>query len=397
MDKERRLNKTVKRFYQQRIDNFFAKVIILFTKQHPLRNIILLESHNDFDCNGGAFYDYLIENHYNDRWKIVWLLKNAVPKKLPHNVKGYRLFHPSIMKSYYRCVAKYIAADDYMTQKKRPDQKEFYLTHGGITFKNVQGLLVIQDHVDYVLSSSLNYDPFISKNYSIDNPGCKLLHLGFPSNDVLFHHANKELEKITDGQYDKVILWIPTFRESVKIQRVDCYKSSPLGIPLIEDLSMYGSLNDYLREHRVLLIIKIHPIQDLSTVKISDMTNIKVLTPSLTKELSVDLYRLMACCDACISDYSSAAYSYLLLNRPLAFILSDLEDYKRGFSVDNYVEFLPGELIYEFDDLISFLSHVITDEDDYHEKRTKLLDFLYEYQDGNASRRLVEFMGLDAS
>ncbi|MBQ4309717.1 MAG: CDP-glycerol glycerophosphotransferase family protein [Lachnospiraceae bacterium] len=430
MEKENKLKKTIEVIYRQKIDNFFAKVINLFTKHRPLKDVILLESHNDFDCNGGALYDYLIAHHYNDRLKIVWLLKNPAPKHLPKNVKAYRLYRPSIMKSYYRCVARIIAADDYMTQKKRPDQKEYYLTHGGITFKNVKGLIVVQDHVDYVLSPSRNYDPYICANYSVKDPERRMLHLGYPSNDRLFQDQAAEISKITKQKYDRVVLWLPTFRTSKKIHRTDSAAGSPLGIPLIEDLPMYARLNDYLAAHRALLIIKIHPVQDLSLLRITDMSNIKVLTPSLAKSLSVDLYRLMACCDACVSDYSSAAYQYLLLNRPIGFVLSDLPDYKLGFSVSNYEDFLPGEHIYAFDDLLAFLSQVVEGEgagegagsemtedsgagaagegaaatsaegtdrgDPWRARRTALLDFLYEYQDGNACRRLVEFMGLDS-
>ncbi|MBR5975905.1 MAG: CDP-glycerol glycerophosphotransferase family protein [Clostridiales bacterium] len=389
-----KLRERIDVIYRRKIDNFFAKIICLFTGRRPLKNVILLESHNDFDCNGGAFYSYLISHQYNEKYKIVWLLKNPVPRGLPKNVKGYPLNRPSFMKSYYRCVAKIIAADDYMTQKKRKDQKEYYLTHGGITFKNVKGVLVVQDHVDYVLSSSSNYDPYICENYSIPYPSDKLLHLGFPSNDLLFQEGPDEMKKISSHNFSKVFLWLPTFRESGKLKRRDSSKEQPLGIPLIEDLKKYQELNDYLKEKDAFLIIKIHPVQDLTLLRISDMSNIKVITADQARALGLDLYRLMRSADACISDYSSAAYQYLLLDRPLAFVLSDLADYTRGFSVENYEDFLPGEHICTFDDMIAFMEHVVAGKDNWREKRRELRDFLYEYQDGNACRRLAEFMGL---
>ena len=70
-------------------------------KSHWLRNTIIIESHNDFDSNGGALYDYLIENGYNSKYKIVWLLRNSKPKNLPNNVVGFNLFKPSLIKEYY--------------------------------------------------------------------------------------------------------------------------------------------------------------------------------------------------------------------------------------------------------------------------------------------------------
>lgn len=62
----------------------------------PLQDVIILESHNDFDSNGGAFYDYLIENGYNKKYKIVWFLRNKCPQHLPENVEGYRYNRVSI-------------------------------------------------------------------------------------------------------------------------------------------------------------------------------------------------------------------------------------------------------------------------------------------------------------
>ncbi len=36
-------------------------------KRIPLKETIILESHNDFDSNGGAFYDYLIKHNFNEK------------------------------------------------------------------------------------------------------------------------------------------------------------------------------------------------------------------------------------------------------------------------------------------------------------------------------------------
>ena len=389
-----KLKSKLGRIYRVKIDDCFVKFINLFTRRQPLKNVIIIESHDDFDCNGGAFYAYLIEHGFNKKYKIVWLLKNRKPRNLPQNVTGYRIFRPSFMKSYYRCVAKVFTSDNVVTPKVRNDQKEYYLTHGGITFKNVKGYLVVPEHVDYILSSSANYDPYVCDNYSIPYPNNKMLHFGFPSNDCLFTDAPDEFRKISEARFNKIILWMPTFRKLANTDRNDSSSNQPLGIPLIEDLETYRKLNDYLKDHKLFMIIKIHPMQDLSILKIHDMSNIKVVTKNVVKTLNLDSYRLMKSSDALISDYSSSAYQYLLLNRPIAFVLSDLKDYKLGFSVENYERFLPGEHIYSFEDFIGFLEHVTLDNDVYYNKRKELLDFLYEYQDGNASKRLADFMNL---
>ena len=64
-------------FYEYKADILIQKFLMLFLRDKPLRDIIVIESHNDFDCNGGAFYDYLIDHGYNKKYKIVWLIKNT--------------------------------------------------------------------------------------------------------------------------------------------------------------------------------------------------------------------------------------------------------------------------------------------------------------------------------
>ena len=388
------LKKTLEYFYLGKLQKWDIRVINTFTKHFPLKNVIIIESHDDFDCNGGAFYDYLLRHEYNKKYKIVWLLKNPAPRKLPRNVKGYDFIRPNFMKAYYICVAKIFTADNWITPKVRSDQKVYYLTHGGITFKNVKGFIVIPDYVDYILSASANYDPYVCKNYSIPYPNNRMLHFGYPSTDCFFMETPNEFRKISSQGYDKVILWMPTFRKGGSPGRNDSTIDQPLGIPLINDLETYGRLNEYLKANNSFMIIKIHPGQELDNLKITDMSNIKVVTKYTVKELQLDPYRLMKSADAFISDYSSSSYQYLLLNRPIAFVLADLREYKLGFCVDNMEDFLPGEYIYTYEDFIAFLDHSFHGYDTCREKREKLLEHFYEYQDGNACKRLVEFMEL---
>lgn len=377
------------------LDRGIRVVLKLVTSHFKLKDVIIIESHNDFDCNGGAFYDYLIENNYNKRYRIVWLLKNKKPEKLPKNVYAYYIQKPSWSKNYYLCLARYLLSDCYITNKIRKDQISIYCTHGGCTFKNVKGNLVVPESVDYVLSPSETFDPFTCSNFSIPYPNTKMLHIGFPSDDKLFNTKENEFKKITEKEFKKYILWMPTFRKGGGIGRNDSEIELPMGVPLIENKNQLDWLNTLLSENNCLLVIKIHPMQDPETIKeLHNKSNIIVLDGKSVKELNVDNYRLMASAHAFLSDYSSASYAYLQLNRPIGFVLSDMRYYKLGFSVDNIFDFMPGKWIYSIDDLVAFIKSVINDEDDYEKQRVELRDWIYEYADGNSCRRLAEFMNL---
>ena len=390
------LRQTFITIWRYKIDELLRALIDFFVKKRPLKNIIVIESHNDFDCNGGAFYNYLIANNYNQKYKIVWTTKNPISNyiNLPFNVTCVPLFRPSIRKDYYFCIAKFFLSDCEFAKKTRNDQVSVYCTHGGCTFKNVKGLLVIPDYIDYILCSSENYAPLMCENYSVDYPNNKMVNIGFPSNDLLFDKSINDIRKLIDKEYNKLILWLPTFRKLVG-GRDDGGNVDVFGIPLIKSIDELIAINNIFVEHNSFLIIKFHPMQDLSNIIIPDgLTNIIFVTGSMMKDLDLDIYVMMKDADAMISDYSSSAYAFLQLNRPMGFVISDLDSYKRGFSVENFNDVLVGDKISTIDELLLFFKNIFEENDRFRQERSNLLDWLYKYNDGQACRRLAEFLNL---
>lgn len=379
--------------YHYKLDFILQKMMLPFLKKYPLKNIIIIESHNDFDANGGTFYEYLIKNEYNKNYKIIWLVKNLVPTELPENVEAYRILAPSIKKDYYICRAKYFTADCEVTRKVREEQLSVYLTHGAFSLKNSHGRIDIPKSVDYILIPS-EYTSAIQKNQFNPAPTTKLITLGFPVHDVFFTEKANEIKKVTDKRFKKVIIWMPTFRKGGGYNRNDSKIELPLGVPILEDEKQYDELNYYLKQLGVLLIIKIHPMQEKSSIKISDGSNIKILTGQDVKILGINTYQLLKETDALISDYSSISYDYLMLNRPIAYIFSDLAEYKNGLVSDAPEELMAGPIINNFTELLDFIDSVASSTDEYKGKRAELRSRIFEFCDGNSAKRLVDFMGL---
>lgn len=382
--------------WQYKIDLVIQKIFNIVLKNKPLQDIIVIESHNDFDCNGGAFYDFLIKNGYNKKYKIIWLLKHPEnkPNDLPYNVECVKMFSPSLKKDYYNVVAKYFTFDNTILKKYRSEQRFFYLTHGCGGLKNVKGLININNDIDYALLQSENYAPIQAEQYSMLYPSKKIVYLGYPAHDVMYNADGEEIKKITSKEYKKKIIWMPTFRKGGGYKRNDSTKDLAMGLPLIKNIEEFNKLNTYLKDNDTLLIIKLHPMQDLSDLKISNMSNIIILTGSDVKKKNIDNYRLLPCTDAMISDYSGVAYEYLQLDKPISYILDDMDDYKLGFVVDNIDSLLAGPKIFNLEDMLSFIEAVINDSDSYIEKRHQIRDYIYKYHDGNSCKRLAEFMGL---
>lgn len=110
----------------------------------------------------------------------------------------------------------------------------------------------------------------------------------------------------------------------------------------------------------MVMIIKLHPVQRNSIISHLKLSRISVLENQDIASMGFQINTLLSKADALISDYSSVAVDYMLLDRPLAFMLEDVEQYQesRGFVFDNIHDCLPGAELYTYEDLEGFLADV---------------------------------------
>lgn len=394
--KDKGIRRTLQVIYEYKLDLLLQKLILPFVKRKPLKDTIVIESHDDFDSNGGAFYDYLIRNGYHKRYKLVWLLKHPRPQGIPENVETFFLHKPGFRKNYHICTAKYFTADNELVEKVRPGQIALFCDHGGVSLKSVQGLYCLPDSIDYILSPSEHYAPVLAKQYDISWPDKRFIHVGYPQHDVFWQESDNELAKLTEKTYRKVFLWMPTFRKGIGFRRNDSEVELPFGIPLVETREDLQRIQEFLEKTNSLLIIKIHPKQDLSTVaELQGSENIRILTGKDMKTLGINNYRLLKNVDGLISDYSSIAFSFMLLDRPVGFVLSDMDSYSRGFSVEDPESYLAGHRIYHFEEFFAFLEDVCQEDDPHGPARRALTDRLFIHRDGQTCRRITEILGLE--
>lgn len=393
--REKGVKRALTVLWQYKIELFLERVLLVFYKRRPLKNIIVLESHNDFDCNGGAFYDYLIKNELNKKYKIVWLVRRKYKVQLPYNVTTVPLNGPSFRKAYYMCTYKYMLFDCEGGRKTKSNQCLTYCSHGAGGLKASKGKIILADNIDYILVQSKQYMPIQAKQWSLTNKDPRFIYVGYPAHDILLNEdGSSELKKLTAKKYKKTILWMPTFRKGIAYQRNDSTKEQALGIPLIQKLDEYNELNDFLMKHDICLIIKLHPKQDIGSLKITNRSNIKVLTASTVKEKKIDNYRLMKSVDALVSDYSGAAYEFLQINRPIAYVLDDMQDYKLGFVVDDIHSLIAGKEIYTLNDLQDFIKDIAQEKDPYRAKRQQIRNFIYNFHDTKSCERLAKILEL---
>ena len=226
----------------------------------------------------------------------------------------------------------------------------------------------------------------------IQNASSPIAVTGYPRNDVLFEDTNYCSLLYPDRVYNKVILWMPTFRKADHADRVDSTFEMPLEIPCLYTVEDCQKLDAVLRERNVLLILKPHPAQKLSVIKELGLTNIVLLYNDELDAKGIQLYQFIGSTDALITDYSSIYYDYLLTGNPIGLTVDDFDVYSKetGFVYDNVFDYIIGEHILNVDDFVTFAEHVANGEDPLKEKRTEMKDLFHHYQDNQSTKRVYE-------
>ena len=106
----------------------------------------------------------------------------------------------------------------------------------------------------------------------------------------------------------------------------------------------------------------------------------------------IKLYELIGISDGLLSDYSSVAVDYLLLDRPLGYVLADYNIYKekRGFVFEDPLEYMPGEHIYNVQQFEQFVLDVKNGKDDYENQRKAILAKTHNVTD-NYCKRVLDY------
>lgn len=363
-------------------------------ERQPLEDIVMMESTNDFDGNAGALYEYL--KNRGSTHKFVWVIKNPSNRRFlldENDVAVCPRESRSEMEEYitYRAAAKWQIWDNHPIRKVRKGQINVFLQHFGMGYKQISKIFNSPKYVDYALNTNENVYKY-EKHALLYADNTKMLFGELPRNDVLFSNQWDELSKITEHKYHKVIMWAPTLRESAMFNRIDSDLEYPYGVSLLYSEGDIRKLNDFLSERDMLLLIKIHPRQKCNYTD-RRYSSIMYLDSEAVKK--VHAYKLMTQVDAMITDYSSMVFDYMLLDRPIAWVLEDMEHYKVPFLMENPLDFMPGNHIYTVAQLLDFLEQVSRGEDPYRTQRNAISQQYNAPKEGKGCRNIARTLGLE--
>ena len=251
-----------------------------------------------------------------------------------------------------------------------------------------------QDFFTYVLAASGFFVPIMAKAFGC--PESKVKVCGHPRNDAMFTPGDPLGKLGIPKDFDKLLLWLPTFRQSSFLGDRDTAARAGTGLPVLERKEDLEAVNALLERENALLLAKIHPAQDLSLLDLSGASRVKILTNDDMQRADCDLYALLGVSDGLITDYSSVYFDYLLLNRPIGFTVGDIEEYRktRGFVVDDPYPLMPGPFIRTPDEFAAFLSDFLSGKDDYKAERERVGKLTNAFPGGQDAERCLKIAGL---
>lgn len=381
MFKNRRIKKMLK--------GTIFPILTLVNKVIPKKeNYILLYSANmGIRHNLKPLMEYLLENNYDSKYKIICGIEN-----LKYADDNARVVYADRIKSIGCFLkSKYVF---YTTGQIpiKPSKKQIvvHLSHGAAHFKTSGKLSKIGNgeafYFTYYMAPSEIY-----RDITIAELGCRkenVLINGEPVTDAFY----KETVLYELGNYHKIGLWAPTFRQSDILGYDD---SSEELLPMFQP-EHYAELNEKLKEYGIKLIVKLHAGQTLADYSTQSFSHLELLSDTDFAERGYDLYLLLKQVDFLIADYSSVFLQFLLLDKPIGFAVPDFEEYaqKRGFLFKNPFDYMPGDIMKSKEQMYRFLENMAEGRDDYAEKRHKVCDVIHTYKDGNNTHRVLEMSGI---
>jgi len=373
-------------------------------------NQILFASIPDFSDNAKALFEYMANNKViSSKYHLLWTIgkKEMIEKLQQAGIKAY--VQKSIMGLCQFFRSKYIIVTHNQYGGFKTDNQFLINLWHGMPLKAMGFVDNLEDKknlldlkrgtkvIDILIATSTITKSALIACFLIDPK--KVYITGQPRNDKLFSSKSKlnlmKLLQIDISKYNNVILFAPTFRKWGDRTEGMLRDKNIFNFPDYDN----DELCNFLKINKALLLVKLHPIEEslyLSKFKeqFKQEYNVIFISTRMLQENLVDLYDILGAIDILITDYSSIYFDFLLLNRPIIFISTDLEEYSmsRGLILEPYDFWTPGPKTTTFQDFIRELNNFLINPRYYEEKRIIVNNIINKYQDDKSCERVWEII-----
>ena len=350
-------------------------------------------SYPDFSDNPRALFQYIKEN--DTEYKLIWLIRDIEVFKImkEHNIQDV-FFQNSLKGLFFYMKSKYIITSQTdLIGIKSARQIYFDLWHGmplkkiGFLKENFKESQWSKNSKksNYKIATSNLTQAIISASFGVEAKKVKVV--GQSRTDFFRENSNNYLKKlgIEKKNYKKIVLFLPTFRD------FNSYK--------VDNIFRFEKFNtekftSFLKKNEILFITKLHHVDERKAEDLSNKDNFLLLKNIDLRNQLIDLYHILNEIDALLTDYSSVYIDFLIKNKPIIFIPTDLDKYRssQGLILEPYDEWTPGPKAYTQEELSKELENLVLNQDNYSKKRSLITEILHKYQDVNSSERIFKLI-----
>ena len=375
--------------------------LFLFRNRDSVKDEIIFYSFPDYADNALALSDFLLTSSMGKNYRIFWIVEDAKSYQYKYAKAGItfltkknRLGMIPLKTIKHHLQAQFVfATHNFLIPQgqARPEQKYILLWHG-CGFKAKTGSHYTQ--FDKALVPGPLFVSSKSKYWNVVPD--KLLSEGYPRYDWMLHPSQKSNSFFMDlkKDYDKVIFWLPTVRNSVKD------RDYPEGVisqfPILATTEDWQNIDNWLSSANMLLMVKLHNSQKKYPIPFETFANIRVVNNNDFIKAGVNLYELFPFTDALITDYSSVSFDYLVVDKPICYTLDDYKTYEstRGFTFDNPLDFMPGHHVYTVQELKQYLDDVKNGLDEYKQRRKEVKEIAVTNTDTSYCEQILKALNV---
>ncbi|WP_418909147.1 CDP-glycerol glycerophosphotransferase family protein [Glutamicibacter endophyticus] len=355
-------------------------------------NIIVFESGLGKQYGDSPRYIYEELVRRGDTRTKVWIYSGSHRFTDP-NTRVVKRLSPEYY--WYLAKAKYWVSNQSMPYYLRRRKNGIFLqTWHGTPLKHM--LLDIEEihgrdegYVQRVLQATSQWSHLISPSpYATDAMRSsyaytgEAVELGYPRNDILMseqaeEHERRVRESLGLAPEVRTVLYAPTFRDDAGNGKGRFRFELPF------DLAQF---NERFGRDTVLLL-RMHVLV-ANAISIPEELAERVIDVSAYP----DIQELYLAADVLVTDYSSVFFDYSILKRPIIFYAYDLVNYRdnlRGFYLD-YDKDLPGPVVQSETELWQCVGKALAGEPLAGVDREEFVARFAPYDDGHASRRVVD-------
>jgi len=225
---------------------------------------------------------------------------------------------------------------------------------------------------------------FMARHFShyLGIPPEKIRITGYPRNDVLFDEEMRPRVRLTVEQrcptpFRKIVLYAPTWNRHTT-------NWWPFSATALQDMQ------EILAQNNAVWVTRLHRLGREQVARPGSLAGKRHFFSYEECFGKIDVQEALTSVDLLVTDYSSIAHDFLLLDRPMLFVerAADEFDREQGL-VDDYQALLPGPITSDYDAFAAYFAEALNDKDTGHTQRAAILPLFHRYIDGNSTERCV--------